>query len=280
MKKRPINILLVEDSHLSENLIAELLSTIASKTRRVASGEVALEALAGGKYDVVILDIKLATYMNGFEMLRIARKRMMSVPPVIVLSRFDSFTNYRDAILSGVFDFVPKGKLDENFKEIVRAAANSKSWSGLVRHCFKHDSNNCSVAVPSDPNLVFVGIPLTTSQKSFNGIKDVVRSFGLEYRRATKAMNTGDLGCKVCALIQSCRFAVFDISEPEANVFLEIGFACASGRDVIVLRKEGTDLPLDLSGAELIEYASVRDLKRRLREYLSVHLGKTTGSPS
>jgi CheY-like chemotaxis protein len=270
--KKNIKILLVEDKPVIQKLISGILSDVGKDIIKTGSGESALMFLCEEKFDVVILDIKLATSMTGFEMLRQAKKKMLDIPPVIVLSEFDSFSNYREAVNMGVFDFVPKNKLDLNFGEIVLAAVNSKTEYKKVRHCFKHNAETCNSEIFVDKNMVFVGIPFKMRKRYFDGIKTVVKNYGFECLRADEIPRIGSYSCKICALIEGCKFVIFDISELSSNVFLEMGFACAIGKDIFVLKKKKAQLPSNLSGIEPILYDNISDLKITLNDYLKVYL--------
>jgi CheY-like chemotaxis protein len=267
---RKIKILLVEDRDFSLDLIKGYLADLDPRLDIVASGEVALLKMAKTKYDLVILDIHLAGKIDGIQMLKTAETQGIAVPPVIVLSEFDTFEHMGEAYRLGVFDFVPKHKITRSFKDKVTAAVSQKVSPRKVRefYCFKHPQGCRGVYDDIDPNTVFVGIKFEPDRSYREGIKPTIESLNLISLRADEKLRSGDFSCKICAIIKDCRCAVFDISEFSSNVFLEIGFACALGKEIVIMKRTGTELPSNLSGFEVIEYSEINEIKPKLSGYL------------
>lgn len=73
--------------------------------------------------------------------------------------------------------------------------------------------------------------------------------------------------------IQTCDLVITDSSRNNPNVFCEIGYAHAIGRDVIVLRQKGQKpLPFDIASIRTVFYtltnAGLGKLRRELRKLL------------
>lgn len=65
--------------------------------------------------------------------------------------------------------------------------------------------------------------------------------------------------------IRSGAFVIVDLTVPSHNVYYELGYAEALGKELVVTAKEGTDLPFDIRDLPVIYWTNQRDLKERLR---------------
>ena len=99
-------ILLVDDETEFTDSMSQLLRTRGYQVTAVNSGHDALKALKEGKYDVVVLDLKMED-MDGIEVLKVI-KRMVPDLPVILLTGHGSQTAAKEGILAGAFDFLTK----------------------------------------------------------------------------------------------------------------------------------------------------------------------------
>jgi len=259
--------------------IRAMLSGLDCKLTEVESGEDGLNALARSNYDAIILDIRLPG-MSGVKMLELAQALGRSLPPVIILTEQD---NRENAFIAGTlkaYSFVSKVNLDpERFKELVVSAVNKRREPRevAVGHCFKHNQFGCNTTLSVKGDVVFVGIPFAMRRVFEQGIQAVVKSFGFECWRAKEVLRTGDFSCKICGIIQSCEFAIFDISKLSSNVLLELGYAYALGKQVIVLKQRSVKMPSNLSGIEPIEYTTIATLREELRRYLKFFLSENSG---
>jgi CheY-like chemotaxis protein len=273
MAKRP-KILLVEDKRITRVAIKAILSGLGYVLKEVDSGEKALKTLARTSYDAIILDIRLPG-INGIDMLKAAKELRISLPPVIVLTDRSNVKNAFEAGKLEAFRFVPKGRLEpESFKEIIVAAIGRGGEAGrvVVKHCFKHNQSGCSTSFKINRNLIFVGIPFTMKKVYEEGIKAAVRSVKMECWRANELHRTGDYSCKICGIIQACQLTIFDISKLSPNVLLEMGFAFALGKDVIILKQRRVKMPSNLKGFEPVVYTSVTGLRTELVKYLRTYV--------
>jgi PAS domain S-box-containing protein len=111
-EKQTRNILIVDDSELTRELLVQLLNTRDYASRCVASGEEALSALTaaeetGKPFDLVIMDWRLPG-INGIETSRRikAHRPLSRVPPILVISAFD-----REEVFSGADNLALDGYL-------------------------------------------------------------------------------------------------------------------------------------------------------------------------
>jgi two-component system OmpR family response regulator len=122
-----LQVLLVEDSAVICNLIANIVNNVAgvSLAESVGSEADAIEAVNHGNVDVVILDLQLRTG-TGFGVLRAMRK-MARQPAVVVLTNF-ALSTYRDSALAlGARHFLDKSRDYDRLPAILRELAADRA---------------------------------------------------------------------------------------------------------------------------------------------------------
>ncbi len=102
-------ILIVDDSPTVRMKLKKATEALGHDSVAVASGKAALEAVGGGSFDLVLLDI-IMPEMDGFDVLRALKSSPASRNlPVIVISALDEeMTSVVQAIELGAEDFLPK----------------------------------------------------------------------------------------------------------------------------------------------------------------------------
>jgi two-component system OmpR family response regulator len=122
-----LKVLLVEDSTIICNLIANLVNSVAgvSIAESVGSEADAIEAVNHGNVDVVILDLQLRTG-TGFGVLRAMRK-MSHRPEVVVLTNFALSTYRESALALGARHFLDKSRDYERLPGILTELAAARA---------------------------------------------------------------------------------------------------------------------------------------------------------
>lgn len=116
----PSSILLVDDDAAFRHVMSGELRRLGYEVATVASGEEAVQRVATGEPDVVLLDLRLPG-MGGLETLRIVNAKAPSTE-VIMLTGHGSIDTAIEAIRIGAFDYVVKPcPLDELDVRIQRA---------------------------------------------------------------------------------------------------------------------------------------------------------------
>jgi CheY-like chemotaxis protein len=269
----------VDDRKTARTTIKSMLAGLKYEITEVSSGEDALETLAKEDYDTIILDIRLGG-INGFQMLEDAKALREDLPPIVVLTDYEEYA-FKAGKLPEVFRFIRKIELEpEGFKEVIVSAVKQKQELSKVKvkRCFKHNQFGCNISLKVQRNLVFVGIPFNMKKVYEKGIRPLVNSFGFNCWRANEVHRTGDFGCKICGMIQACRFAIFDISSLSPNIMLELGFAFALGKEVIILKNKKMNnikLPSNLGDTyEHVRYGSVAELSEKLEPYVRAYVNE------
>jgi len=122
-----LQVLLVEDSTVICNLIANIVNNVAgvSVAESVGSEADAIEAVNHGNVDVVILDLQLRSG-TGFGVLRAMRK-MTRRPAVVVLTNFALSTYRESALALGARHFLDKSRDYERLPSILSELAASRA---------------------------------------------------------------------------------------------------------------------------------------------------------
>jgi CheY-like chemotaxis protein len=132
-----IAVLVVDDEEQVRTFLAELLGSSGYQVRCASSGAQALEMLAGGSFDAVLLDVMMPE-MSGLEVLRRYRSTGGS-SPVIVLSALAGAEDAMRAMKLGASDYLSKPFGNDELEDALaralgaRAPVRSAPWSARRR---------------------------------------------------------------------------------------------------------------------------------------------------
>jgi two-component system copper resistance phosphate regulon response regulator CusR len=101
-----MKVLVVEDDRTVGEYVRRGLEEQLYQAELVDNGAEALDLISGGKYDLVVLDLRLPG-MNGVEVVRTLRDRGIAVP-ILVLTAQDSVDTKVQALRAGADDYVTK----------------------------------------------------------------------------------------------------------------------------------------------------------------------------
>ncbi|SHK02404.1 putative two-component system response regulator [Desulfatibacillum alkenivorans DSM 16219] len=117
MQQSKANILLVDDEPAIHRLMQHILEREGYRLLSVYSGEEALETVAQGGIDLVILDLSMPG-MDGFEVARQIKEQPQAfLIPIILFTGRDTVENHAKALEMGVDDFLSKTE----HKEVILA---------------------------------------------------------------------------------------------------------------------------------------------------------------
>jgi hypothetical protein len=103
----------------------------------------------------------------------------------------------------------------------------------------------------------------------FASCKEVCREFKFEAERTDETTSLERILPRIETGIRKSAFVIADVSDQSPNVFYELGYAKALGKDVIVTAKKGTQLPFDVGDIPTIFWEIQEDLKEGLRKCLA-----------
>src|SRR5690606_29221885 len=123
-----IRLLLVDDQHLVRQGIRQLLELNDDFTvvGEAANGHQALDWLASGSCDVVLLDLQMPV-MDGLQTLQ-ALRQCSTAPAVIVLTTFDDAMQMMQAIQLGAKGFLLKDVELSTLSAAIRSVAAGAIW--------------------------------------------------------------------------------------------------------------------------------------------------------
>jgi CheY-like chemotaxis protein len=112
--------LLIDDDELVRRSVRQALEPVGWKVTEAENGEIAVEALAAGRPDVIILDLMMPK-MDGFEFLDELRgKPDWQDIPVVVITAKDLTDEDRDRLNGGVERIIQKSGRDEMLRQLSR----------------------------------------------------------------------------------------------------------------------------------------------------------------
>jgi hypothetical protein len=136
----------------------------------------------------------------------------------------------------------------------------------------------CTRPLRENPKLVFVLMPFDHSYDDLYqfGIKETVRDLGLQCQRADEIVHTQNVMCRaICQPIRAARYVIADITDPNPNVFYELGLTHGRAEDIeqlnkraILLTKNIASAPFDLRNMNIVQYDSIGSLRTELKAVL------------
>lgn len=96
------------------------------------------------------------------------------------------------------------------------------------------------------------------------GIREVVSSLGRSCDRADELSYVGGIMEKIYDSIRQADVIIAEVTQPNPNVFYEVGFAHALKKPVVLITRDIKSSPFDLSGFNQIVYKNIVDLRERL----------------
>ncbi len=117
---------------------------------------------------------------------------------------------------------------------------------------------------------VFVAMPFSSDMDDtyHYGIQGAVNSAGYLCERADLATFTGDVMQWVRKRIASADLLVAEVSEPNPNVYLELGYAWGCDIPAVLLASNVHQLAFDVRSQRCLVYESIRQLEEKLRDEL------------
>ena len=122
---------------------------------------------------------------------------------------------------------------------------------------------------------VFVIMPFSSDLDDlfYYGILGAIRQTNANCIRADQLHFTGDILREIYGNIEKARLIIAEVTQPNANVYYELGYANAMQKPVVLLAKDGSKPPFDIAGLNHIFYKNIADLEQKLVARLKALLG-------
>ena len=190
-----INILLVDDNPDNLRLLSNMLTKYGYQTRRVISGQMALQAAKATKFDLILLDINMPQ-MDGYEVCRQLKADSQTASiPVIFISALNEVLDKAKAFSVGGVDYISK---PFHFEEMIARVKNQVQILNLQQKLLKLNSNLEEKIHNKTKQLKIANQELKQAQQNLlkKSLKDPVTnldnkiSFMGHLRQAIKLINT------------------------------------------------------------------------------------------
>jgi len=103
---KSLNILVVEDGQSQREMLRDFLLKEGHAVEEAASGEEAVQSIAGGAFDLVLLDYKMPG-MDGMQVLQEV-KRLNPETDVVIITAYGTIETAVDAMKAGAVDYITK----------------------------------------------------------------------------------------------------------------------------------------------------------------------------
>ena len=129
-------------------------------------------------------------------------------------------------------------------------------------------------------NQVFVVMSFRReSDDAYGAIDRACKAFGFAPDRTDKDATTDRIYARIVEGIQRAAFVIADVTFQSLNVYYELGFAEALGKDVIVVAKHDTKLPFDTNDIPTTFFEDATRLEGALRLRIERLTGRRATSP-
>jgi hypothetical protein len=122
--------------------------------------------------------------------------------------------------------------------------------------------------------ICFVLMPFREefSQIYLNHVKPTFVSNGWECRRADEIYEAREVMNIICEQIIRSDLIIAEITGRNANVFYELGYAHALGKNTVLITQDIKDVPFDLRHRQLVEYSDTPEGLQKLSTSLTKYL--------
>ena len=114
---KPRRILVIDDESVICDACCLVLAEKGHSVDHCLTGNTGLLAIERGKYDLILLDVKLPD-VDGMEILKSVREKG-SIPVVIVMTGYSTMSNALQAMKLGAADYLAKPFTDDELVEAV-----------------------------------------------------------------------------------------------------------------------------------------------------------------
>jgi len=118
-----LEVLVLDDEPIVGSRIKPSLEKEGYQVEIMTDSQDAVERIKQKKFDIVVTDFKMSK-VTGLDLLRI-QKQLWPESAVIIITGYATMEIAREAMQSGVYDFIPKPFRLQELKEVIRRAAET-----------------------------------------------------------------------------------------------------------------------------------------------------------
>jgi DNA-binding NtrC family response regulator len=116
-----MEVLVLDDEPIVGSRIKPSLEKVGYKVEIMTDSQKAMERIKQKQFDIVVTDFKMSR-VSGLDLLR-AQKQLWPDTEVIIITGYATMETAREAMQSGVFDFMAKPFRLQEIKEVIGRAA-------------------------------------------------------------------------------------------------------------------------------------------------------------
>ena len=128
-------LLIVDDSIVVRRVMAitvrQLPELFTAEIDEAGNGAIALKKLAQSSYDLVLSDIRMP-YVDGFELLRVARREMGLRIPIVLVSTLGREEDVRRGLEAGATAYIMKPLSPHHIKQALRELLDAPEGARLA----------------------------------------------------------------------------------------------------------------------------------------------------
>ncbi|MDR2945551.1 MAG: hypothetical protein LBV79_02230 [Candidatus Adiutrix sp.] len=132
-----------------------------------------------------------------------------------------------------------------------------------------------------DANTAFIIMPIDGSDPSIQDtlatIKRATEKYSINAERVDEIEHSGKITDMIIEKIQKARFIICDITHERPNVYYELGYAHAYGKDVVIIAKEDTRIHFDCKDYNVILFRGFTNLQERLEARIKELINPSQG---
>jgi hypothetical protein len=193
--------------------------------------------------------------------------------------------------IAGIVDALSQGEFPQSLKEIIIVELQ-KSLAEQLNQSLKelfpqgvviiNKGNLAEMNSPSSSRLreagfssetkplVFVAMPFDKKMNDVfhYGIRGAVNNAGYLCERVDEAHFTGDVMERVKLRIRQADLVLADLTQANANVYLEVGYAWGCEKQTVLLVQDANELKFDVKAQRCLIYSGIKELEEMLHKEL------------
>lgn len=122
-----IKVLVADDEEVVRRSYARTLAQTRWKVQTVLDGTQALELMAQGPFDVVLLDLRMPG-MDGMAVLKAIKERWPETE-VVIITGYPSLESAKEAVTLGAYDYIAKPVGPDEILSAATRAMTRKKWA-------------------------------------------------------------------------------------------------------------------------------------------------------
>lgn len=233
---------------------ADVLRILASETPHTQHLAMTIHGVGYGLDEIESLRSLLAGYLDAFD--------RGDFPPALQKISIVEYKVDRALRLQAALEEALPGCAVE-----ISAFNHSSGPSGPIERSLY--TTNVGQHSSSKPH-VFVIMPFADEwlDTYYFGIESAVHDNGLLCERSDLLSYAGDAVERLKGRIETASYVIAEITTPNPNVYLEIGYAWGRDRPTILLTRNAEKMPFDVRTQNMIVYEQIYELKKKLTQQL------------